>query len=120
MSSEHEELVKRIAALEAELAQLKSELPPPRKEFVPRAPIPRFDPTENFRLPADAAHEMAKVVKDPPKDKGFNAHAWAQTKIGSPGGFGPADKRGWQTGAAKVRPEEKLEVPKPPWSGWSK
>ena len=118
--SDHDELTKRIAALEAELAQLKSELPPPRREFVPRAPLPKIDYTENFRLPADAAQEMARVVHDPPKGQKFDPHAWAQTRVGERGGFGPSDERRWQKGAAKVRAEEQLKVPQPPKSYWTK
>ena len=86
--SEREELAKRIADLEAELAQLKSELPPPKKEFVSKKPWQPIDYTEQCRLPADAAQAMARVVPDVERS-GFNEHAHAQTKVGSPGGFGP-------------------------------
>jgi len=82
---ENDELAEWIAKLEAQLAELKAQLPKAEKPFVQREPIPRFDPTEGMRLPADAAQAMARVVPDPPKGKGFNPHAWSQTKISEPG-----------------------------------
>ena len=114
----NDELVKRIAALEAELAELKSQLPPPKKEFVPRMTMQPIDYTENFRLPPDAAQKMAAVVPDPPKK--VDMGAWARNRIGEPGGFGPGPSDKWPKGPTKVREEEKLEIPKEPWSGWTK
>lgn len=60
---------------------------------------PKYDPTEGFRLPASAAREMSRIVPDPPKGGGFNAHSHAQTKVGVPGGFGEPPK---STGAKPV------------------
>ena len=83
------ELVERIAKLELELAELKAAQAKtaPKPEFKP-TPMPKYDPTEGFRLPASAAQAMARVVPDV-KQGGFDAHAWAQTKgPGEPGGFG--------------------------------
>jgi hypothetical protein len=86
MSVSNEELVKRIADLEAELAALKAQLPPPEKEFV-RKPMPRFDPTENMKMPASAVKPMADVVHDA-KGLKFDRDAWARTRPSVPGGFG--------------------------------
>jgi hypothetical protein len=113
-----DELVKRIEQLEAELAELKAQLPPPKKEFVPSKPWQPIDYTENFRLPADAAQKMAAVVPDPPKK--VDMGAWARNRIGDRGGFGPGPAGKWpKAGPTKVRPEEKFEIPPQPWSGWT-
>lgn len=98
-----------------EKKQSAEEKPRPRMNMQP------IDYTENFRLPMDAAQKMAAVVPDV-KREGFNPHAHAQTKptVGQRGGFGPADGSNWPKSPTKVRPEDQLEVPKPPWSGWSK
>lgn len=83
----------RIGKLERELAELKAQMKPkpepePAEPFKPREPWQKYDPTENFRLPESAAKAMAW-----PDVKGgeFNPHAWAQTKVGEPGGFGGPD-----------------------------
>src|SRR5262245_51854413 len=119
--SEHDELLRRVEALEAELAEAKRELEAlkPEPEFRPRMQMQPIDYTENFRLPPDAAQAMARVVQTP-KDQKFNPHAWAQNRVGEPGGFGPPPGGNWQKGAAKVRESEKLVVPQPPKSYWSK
>ena len=115
-----DELVKRIATLETELADLKAQLPKPEKPFVP-TPMPKIDYTENFRLPPDAAQAMARVVHDPPKGQKTDMGAWARNRMGEPGGFGPGPSDKWpKPGPTKVREEEKLEVPPPPKSYWSK
>ena len=87
-----DDLSKRIAALEAELAALKAQVKPAEQPLKAKGTWPRYDPTEGFRLPASAAKAMANVVPDPKAREGFNAHAHAQTKVGVPGGFGEAPK----------------------------
>jgi|SRR6516162_825073 hypothetical protein len=114
-----DELVKRIATLETELADLKAQLPKPEKPFVP-TPMPKIDYTENFRLPPDAAQAMARVVHDPPKGQKTDMGAWARNRMGEPGGFGPGPSDKWPKVPTKVRPEEKLEVTPSPKSYWSK
>ena len=114
-----DELVKRIATLETELADLKAQLPKPEKPFVP-TPMPKIDYTENFRLPPDAAQAMARVVHDPPKGQKTDMGAWARNRMGEPGGFGPGPSDKWPKVPTKVRPKEKLEVTPSPKSYWSK
>jgi len=69
MSNAKDETAERIAALERELAELKSAMagkedkPEPKKEFVP-APFQKYDPTANFTMPASALAEMVRVVPD--------------------------------------------------------
>lgn len=89
--SSNDELVKRIAALEAELAELKARVPKPEPEFVQRE-WPRYDPTESFRLPASTAREMARVVPAAKQSKENPMDAWARERRSSPGGFGPKEK----------------------------
>jgi len=43
-------------------------------------------------MPPDAAQKMAAVVPDV-KGQKFNPHAWAQTKMYGPSGFGPSPER---------------------------
>jgi hypothetical protein len=116
---EYDDLAKRVAVLEAELAEAKKALEAvkPKVPFRPRMKMPKIDWTEGMRMPPDAAQKMAVVVPDV-KGKGFSPHAWAQTKMGEPGGFGPASGD-WGKGPTKVRPDEQLKIEKPPWSGWS-
>ena len=89
-----DDLVKRIAALEKELATLKAQVKPTDDAGIPadRKPWPKYDPTEGFRLPASAAKAMAQIVPDLKPKAGFDAHAHVQTKIAAPGGFGPETK----------------------------
>jgi hypothetical protein len=118
MSVSNEELVKRIEQLEAELAELKAQLPPPKKEFVPRMTMQPIDWTEGMKMSADAAQKMAAVVPDPPKK--VDMGAWARNRTSVPGGFGPEPGKWPKPGPTKVRPEEELKIPPKPWSGWSK
>jgi hypothetical protein len=87
-----EDVSKRIAALEAELAALKAQMKP--AEDVPKArkPWPKYDPTEGMGMPPSAMKPMVNLIPDPPKGGGFNAHAHAQSKPGVPGGFGEPPK----------------------------
>jgi hypothetical protein len=109
-----DDLAARIATLEAELAALKAQMKPAEPLTVAKGAWPKYDPTEGFRLPASAALAMARVVPDPPKGGGFNAHAHAQTKVGVPGGFGEAPKstggKAVERGSGWVEPS-KLESP---------
>jgi hypothetical protein len=107
--TEYDELAKRVAALEQELAEAKKSLEAskPKEPFVPKKPWQPIDWTEGMRLPADAAQAMARVVPDV-KGQGFNAHAHAQTKVSQPGGFGPVDWRDRE--ARKVKSDDRRKV----------
>jgi hypothetical protein len=98
MSVSNEELAKKIADLENELAKLKAQQvkPPTTRELLDAAakrPFQKYDPTEGFRLPASAAQAMAAIVPDAKDVGGFDPHAWAQTKVAERGGFGAPEKR---------------------------
>jgi hypothetical protein len=116
----NEELTTKIAALEKELAALKSQVKPTTK-LPPKGSWPKYDPTEGFRMPASAVKPMAAIVPDMPKAAGFDAHAHSQTKgPGSPGGFGPSPG-GWpKDGDRGKGRDDELEIPPQPWSGWQK
>jgi len=112
-----EDLAKEIAELKRRLAELEAPVKPPSEEK-PRKPWPKPDYTEGMTMPASAIKPMADLIRDP-KDQKFSAHAWAQTRVGGPGGFGPPPGGNWDKGPTKVRPGEKLKIPEPPRSYWS-
>jgi hypothetical protein len=85
MSESNEELVKRIATLERELAELKAQLAKPEKPFVPM-PMPKYDPTEGMSMPMSAMKPMVDLIN--PKDVKFDPNAWARNRYPQPGGFG--------------------------------
>jgi hypothetical protein len=85
MSDSNEELIKRIAALEGELAALKAQLP--QQETYERKDWPRFDPSEGLRAPMSALKPMVDLVRDA-KDLKYDPNAWARTRLAQPGGFG--------------------------------
>ena len=92
--SEYDDLAKRVAALEVELAKAKKALEAvkPKEPFKPKFEMQKIDYTEGFRLPADAAQAMARVVPDV-KGKMTAEQvqsSWARSRISGPGGFGPA------------------------------
>jgi hypothetical protein len=94
-----DELVKRIADLERELAELKQRLAP-KEPYVPKE-WPRFDPTESMRMPASAVKPMADLIHG--KGAKYDPDAWARTRRSEPGGFGsPAEPSG-----ARREPEER-------------
>src|SRR5262249_28627869 len=84
LAEEIADLKRRLAELEAKSA--KEEVPRPRMTMQP------IDWTEGMRMPPDAAQKMAAVVPDV-KGQKFNPHAWAQTRMYGPGGFGPSPER---------------------------
>ena len=110
MSDEYDDLAKRVSALEAEQAEMKKaiEALKPPDPFKRKFQMPHFDPTEQFRLPADAAQAMARVVPDV-KGKGFNEHAWSQTRMYGPGGFGPSPER-MRAAEEETRRKERAEA----------
>jgi hypothetical protein len=111
MSVSNEELVKRIGDLEAELAELRAQLKP-KEPFKPRFAMPRYDPTEGMRMGPDAAQAMARVVPDV-KGQKFSEHAWSQTRMYGPGGFGPPPERMAEMDKAQRKKEKEREPQKP-------
>src|SRR5262249_49090492 len=81
-----------------------------KEPFKPKFEMPRFDPTEGMRLPPGAAQAMARVVPDV-KGQKFSEHAWSQTRMYGPGGFGPPPERMAQMDK-ETRPKKK-EAQKP-------
>src|SRR5262245_8488692 len=110
-------LEKKIAELTGEIAALK-EKSAPEKPFVPRAPSPPRDWTEGMTAGA-GLKPMVDLIPDPPNKGGFNAHAWSQTHMGSPGGFGPPPGGGADV-PNKSKRDDEYKVPQPPPSYWSK
>jgi len=111
-----DEVVKRIADLEAELTALKAKMEP-KEPFKPKQ-MPRFDPTEGMSMPPSAMKPMVDLIHG--KGAKYDPNAWARTRVGEPGGFGPPPGGNWDKGSTKVRPEEELKIPEPPRSWWSK
>jgi hypothetical protein len=116
-----DELVRRVAKLEAELAEAKKALEAvkPKEPFKPKFEMPRFDPTEGFRLPASAAREMARVVPDvkaEPMTAEQVQSSWARSRISGPGGFGPPkwEKEKRQPVPVKKAEEEKVKDTRSP------
>jgi hypothetical protein len=116
MTVSNEELVKRIANLEAELAELKAQLAPP-EEPKERPPWPRYDPSEGLSMPMNAMKPMVDLIHG--KGQKCDLGAWARERIGEPGGFGPKP--------SGVREPERRSTPSeaPPLEGqikgrWSK
>jgi len=114
MSTEHDDLARRVARLEAELAEAKKALETvkPKEPFKSRLEMPKIDWTENFRLPPDAAQAMARVVPDV-KGQKFSEHAWSQTRMQGPGGFGPPPERMAEMDKAQRKKEKEREPQKP-------
>jgi hypothetical protein len=120
--TEHDDLAKRVSELERDLAEAKKALEAlkPKEPFVPKMTMQPIDWTAGMKMSADAAQAMARVVHDPPKGQKTDMGAWARNRIGEPGGFGPGPSDKWPKVPTKVRPKEKLEVPRSPKSYWSK
>jgi hypothetical protein len=116
--SEYEDLAKRVAALEVELAEAKKALEEvkPKEEFKPRLQMPQIDYTEGMSMSGPAMKSMVDLVN--PKGLKYDPNAWARSRISEPSGFGPPPGGNWDK-STKVRPEEELEVPEPPRSLWS-
>ena len=111
--SEYDDLAKRVAALEVELAEAKKALEAvkPKEPFKPKFEMQKIDYTEGFRLPADAAQAMARVVPDV-KGKMTAEQvqsSWARSRISGPGGFGPPK---WEEGKRQPVPVKKAEEEK--------
>jgi len=110
----------RIAALEAELAKAVSELAElkaqlkPKEEFKPKKPWQKIDYTAGFRLPADAAQAMARIVSDvkrPPMTAEQIESAWGRSRISGPSGLGPSsrDRMRAMEEETRRRDREKME-----------
>lgn len=90
MTNSNDELVSRIAALEAELAELKSQLPKQEKPFVRREPMPTIDYTEGMSMSGPAMKPMVDLID--PKNVKYDPNAWARNRLSEPSGFGPPPK----------------------------
>jgi hypothetical protein len=116
MTVSNEELVKRIADLEAELATLKAQLPKEEKPFV-STPMPRFDPTEGMSMSGSAMKPAVDLIN--PKGVKFDRNAWARNRYPEPGGFGepqkPRPTKEVKRGDGWVEPAP-LEPPRGRWS----
>jgi hypothetical protein len=87
-----DELVKRIAVLERELAELKQQLEP-KEEFKSKLEMPKIDWTEGMRMPPSAVKPMANLIHG--KGGKYDPDAWARNRISEPSGFGPPPKSKW-------------------------
>jgi hypothetical protein len=92
-----DDLAKRIASLEAELAQLKAEVKPMEDVPKPTKPWPRYDPTEQMRMPPNAVKAMTAVVPEM-RDRSKLPDT-RRASYPEPGGFGPP-----KTGSEPVKP----------------
>jgi|SRR6516165_574275 hypothetical protein len=119
MSAEYDDLAKRVAALEGELAEAKKALEAvkPPEPYRPRMTMPKIDYTEGMSMSGSAMKPMVDLVN--PQGLKFDPSAWARNRLSEPGGFGPPPGGNWDKGPTKVRPEEKLKIPEPPRSYWS-
>ena len=63
-------------------------------------------------MPPDAAQAMARVVPDV-KGQKFSEHAWSQTRMQGPGGFGPPPERMAEMDKAQRKKEKEREPQKP-------
>jgi len=110
--SEYDDLATRVAKLERELAEAKRALErvKPPEPFKPKFEMQKIDYTEQFRLPADAAQAMARVVPDVKGQMTAEQvqSAWARSRISEPSGFGPPK---WKEEKKQQTP--KAEEPKP-------
>jgi hypothetical protein len=104
----NEDLVKRIAALEAELAALKTQVKP-KEPFKSKFEMQKIDWTEGMRMGSDAAQAMARVVPDV-KGQKFSEHAWSQTRMYGPGGFGPPPEKWAQMDKDRRKKEREEEA----------
>ena len=110
--SEYDDLMRRVSALEAELAEAKKalEAQKPKPEFVPRVPMMGpIDWTAGFKLPADAAQKMAAVVPDvkrEPQTAEQVQSSWARSRISGPSGFGPPNWEAAERREAQRKEEE--------------
>jgi hypothetical protein len=104
----NEELAKRIADLERELAELKAQVKPVevRPVKAEQKPWPKYDPTEGMRMPASAVKAMVDVVPD------FRGIAQEQKQMSSSGGFLGTEPR-----TEKKEPRRAVETPLEPPSG---
>jgi hypothetical protein len=104
----NEELAKRIANLERELAELKAQVKPVEvKPVKAEKPWPKYDPTEGMRMPASAVRAMVDVVPD------FRGIAQEQKQgVAAPGGLPSPEPR-----AEKKEPRRAVETPLEPPSG---
>lgn|SRR5262245_48624065 len=113
MSEGYDDLAKRVATLEAELAKAKKALEAvkPEEPFVPRLNMQKIDWTEGMSMSGPAMKAMVDLVN--PKDVKYDPNAWARNRIGEPGGFGPPPKGMAQADKAlrqREREEEKLRL----------
>jgi hypothetical protein len=86
-----DDLAKEISDLKRRLAELEAKQSA-KEPLRPRLNMQKIDWTEGMKMPPDAAQKMAAVVPDV-KGQKFNPHAWAQTRMYGPGGFGPPPER---------------------------
>src|SRR5262249_43254259 len=106
-----EDLEREIAQLKRRIEELEGKAKP-KEPFVPKKPWAPIDYTAGFRLPADAAQAMAKVVPDVKEQSSKERleHAWSETKGSGPAGFGPPRER-WAAAeeGARRRDREAME-----------
>jgi|SRR6516162_2641973 len=86
--SEYDDLAKRVAALEGELAEAKKalEVVKPKEPFKPKMTMPRIDYTEGMSMSGSAMKPMVDLVN--PQGLKFDPSAWARNSYPQPGGFG--------------------------------
>ena len=109
--SEYDDLAKRVAALEVELAEAKKalEVVKPKEPFKPKMTMPRIDYTEGMSMSGSALKPMVDLVN--PQGLKFDPSAWARNSYPQPGGFGAPVK---PSGAKRIVVERGSGWVKPP------
>jgi len=118
--TEHEDLAKRVSALEKELLEAKKQLEAmkPPEPFVPKREWQRPDYTEGMSMSGPALKPMVDLINP----QGLKSHigARARNRIGEPGGFGPGPAKQWPKQSRSASDKDELKIPEPPKSRWSK